>query len=109
MPWTREQIEQIPEVYRDFMVTLWPIIRSRQDVLRINGIPLGRVLTALSTRYDYNPEQIRKIADNLEAGGWVAEDKFGFFTPTAKGETLIKQLMNDQEVSAVEVPPLPKL
>jgi hypothetical protein len=41
MSWTKAQIEQIPEVYRDFMLALKPVIDSRKcgAVLKITGIP----------------------------------------------------------------------
>ena len=111
MSWTKDQIEQIPDVYRDFMRTLWPIIRSRdpEEVLKITGITLGSILDFLSDRYDYDAWQIRKIADNLKVGGWIKEDKWGFFKPTPRGEQLLRQLKEMEEQPSVDVPPLPKL
>lgn len=109
MLFTKAQLDRVPDIYRDFMLTLSPIIRSRDEVLRINGIPLGRIFTALVTKYQYTPEQIRKIADNLVGEGWVAEDKLGFFSPTAKGEDILRAILDAQEPEPVDVPPLPKL
>ncbi len=85
MALSREQLEQVPEVYRDFMLVLKPVVDSKAPgvVLRINGIPFGMVYEALSTKYGYNTEQVRELAHNLRAGGWIEEDQLGFFTPSS--------------------------
>ncbi|HTU93807.1 MAG TPA: hypothetical protein VMF69_27250 [Gemmataceae bacterium] len=109
MTWTPEQLEQIPEVYRDFMVVLKPVLDSKAPgrVLRINGIPFGMVYEALSNRYDYDIEQVRQLAHNLCREGWIEEDNLGFFTPTAKGEDLIRALSGSEDGVRKTVPPLP--
>src|SRR5947207_287274 len=32
MTWTRERLEEIPEIYRDFLLTLKPILETRDKV-----------------------------------------------------------------------------
>src|ERR1700704_1690883 len=105
MSWTPEQIEQIPEVYRDFMLVLKPIPDSGQHVLRSNGIPLSKVFNALRLKYQYEPEQVRTLADNLKKAGFIEEDDLGFFKPTGRGEALIGAIVGVQ----MSVPALPDL
>ena len=108
MTWTPERLGQIPEVYRDFMTVLRPILETRDPraVLKIEGIPFGTIYSALTTRYDYDADQVRELADNLKRGGYIEEDQFGFFTPTSKGEDLIRAVTGG-EVLTQQVPPLP--
>jgi hypothetical protein len=109
MTWTPEQLEQIPEVYRDFMTVLKPVLDSKAPgrVLKINGIHFGMLYEALSSRYDYDMEQVRQLAHNLRRDGWIEEDKLGFFTPTAKGEDLIRAISGSENGMRKTVPPLP--
>ncbi len=109
MTWTPEQLEQIPEVYRDFMIVLKPILDSKapERVLRINGVHFGMVYEALSNKYGYDVEQVREVARNLRRDGWIEEDNLGFFTPTAKGEDLIRALGGSENGVGKAVPPLP--
>ena len=107
MPWTREQIEKIPDVYRDFMIALKPIIDTRQSVMTIAALPLGSVYNALQTRYDYSPQQVRQIADNLRQAGLIEEDRLSFLTLTGKGEALIKALAGVEETRRMASPPSP--
>jgi hypothetical protein len=109
MNWTQEMLDRVPEVYRDFMLTLKPIVDSRQPnvVLRINGIHIGQVYGALSAEHDYKFDQVRELARNLRREGWIEEDSLGFFTPTAKGEQFILALTETAETNGHRVPPLP--
>jgi hypothetical protein len=109
MPWTSEQIEKIPSVYRDFMLALKPVLDTRQSVLTIAAIPLGSVYDALLTRYDLTAEQFRQLADNLRKAGLIDEDRLGFLTPTDKGEGLIDALAGKEEAASNGVPPFPDL
>ena len=109
MVWTNEKIRQLPEVYRDFMLILKPVIDSRKPgtMLRITGIPFGMFVDYLTAKHEYNAERVRRLADNLRRDDYVVEDKFGFFQPTGKGEGLILALAGSE--STDEVPPLPTL
>lgn len=111
MTWTAEQLQQIPEVYRDFMIILKPVLDSKAPgrVLRINAIHFNEVYAYLSNRYDYDVEQIRLVAHNLRRDGWIEEDRLGFFTPTAKGEDLIRALSGLENGMGKTIPPLPAL
>ena len=75
MSWTPGQIEQIPEVYRDFMLVLKPIPDSGHHVSQIDGIPLSKVFNALRLKYQYEPEQVRTLAENLKRAGFIEEDQ----------------------------------
>ena len=109
MTWTVERLEQIPEVYRDFMLVLKPVVDSKVPgvVLRINGIHFGTIYETLSSRHGYDMEQVRQLAHNLRAAGWINEDNLGFFTPTATGETVIRALGGAGSAVKLRVPPLP--
>ncbi|MGH7172330.1 MAG: hypothetical protein ACRELF_06860 [Gemmataceae bacterium] len=109
MTWTAEKLEQIPEVYRDFMIVLKPVLDSKAPgrVLRINGIHFGMVYETLSNQHGYDVEQVREVAHNLRRQGWIEEDNLGFFTPTAKGEDLIAALSGAANGQGKTVPPLP--
>lgn len=109
MTWTSEQLGQIPEVYRDFMIALKPILDSKAPgrVLQIHGVHFGMVYEALSNKYGYDLEQVRELAHNLRRDGWIEEDHLGFFTPTAKGEDLIRALSGSENGEEKSVPPLP--
>src|SRR4051794_18467259 len=104
MTWTAEQIEQIPEVYRDFMLVLKAIPDSRHSVLKISGIPLGRIYSALQMKYDYDFDRFRAIADTLRAQGFVEVDSLGFFKPTGEGEALIRAIAG----MPAGIPPFPR-
>jgi hypothetical protein len=109
MTWTLEQLDQIPEVYRDFLIVLKPVLDSKAPgiVLRINGIPFGMIYHALSNKHGYDVEQVRQVAQNLRRAGWIDEDQLGFFTPTATGEDLIRALSGTGSAVGQRVPPLP--
>lgn len=111
MTWTVEQLEQIPELYRDFLIVLKPVLDSKSPgkVLRINGIPFGMIYNALSTKHGLDVEQVRQAAQNLRQAEWIDEDKLGFFTPTAKGEDLIRALSASESQVVQRVPPMPTL
>jgi hypothetical protein len=111
MTWTPEQLQQIPEVYRDFMIILKPVLDSKMPgrILRINAIHFSEVYEALSNRYGYDVEQACQVAHNLRRDGWIEEDNLGFFTPTAKGEDLIRALSGSENGVGKTVPPLPAL
>jgi hypothetical protein len=106
---TSEQVEQIPEIYRDFMLILKSIPDSRQSVVPINGLLLGNIFTSLRPRHHYEPSQIRAIADNLKKAGFVEEDGNGFFKPTSRGETLIEAISETLEPVSETVPDFPNL
>jgi hypothetical protein len=109
MTWTQEMLDRVPAVYRDFMLTLKPVVDSRQPdvVLRINGIHIGQVYGALSAEHDYNLEQVRELARNLCREGWIEGDDLGFFTPAAKGEQFILAVTETAKANGHGVPPLP--
>lgn len=111
MKWASEQLEQIPEVYRDFMIVLKPVLDSKAPgrVLQIHGVHFGMVYETLSTKYGYDLEQVHEVAHNLRRDGWIEEDNLGFFTPTAKGEDLIRALSGSENGVGKTVPPLPAL
>jgi hypothetical protein len=109
MVWTNEKIRQLPEVYRDFMLILKPVIDSRKPgtVLRITGIPFGMLVDYLTAKHEYDTAKVRRLADNLRRDEYIVEDTLGFFQPTGKGESLILALSGSE--SDDEVPPLPSL
>jgi len=109
MGWTSEKLARIPEVYRDFMTVLQPVIDSRKPdvVLKMTAIPFGMIVSALSAKYPYDSEQVRAVADNLRRKGYVEEDHLGFFIPTGPGEELIHALRQEEAVVAAGIPPLP--
>ncbi|MEO6811783.1 MAG: hypothetical protein ABI353_21965 [Isosphaeraceae bacterium] len=102
---TREQIEQIPEVYREFLLVLKPIPDSRGAVLEINGIPLGKVFNALAPKYGYTPSHVRALAVELQKNGLINPvDALGFVTPTPKGEDLIAAIAGAREPEPITIP-----
>lgn len=111
MAWTTDKLQQIPEVYRDFMLVLKPVIDSRKPgtLLRITGIPFGMVFSALTTKYPYDSGQVREVADNLRRQGYIEADGLGFFTPTGKGEELIEAMAGTGGGTDAQIPPLPNL
>jgi hypothetical protein len=111
MVWTNDKIHQLPEIYRDFMLVLKPVIDSRKPntILRITGIPFGQLAGILTWKHGYNTDQVRQVADNLRRGDYVTEDQLGFFQPTGKGEDLILAMTNEGQPSEDQVPPLPIL
>ena len=110
MALSKAQVEQIPEVYRDFLLALSPVVESRREgsVVRIGGVPFSRVFDAVSDLHDYDLPQVRELAHNLKAKGYINEDRFGFLSPTALGEDVIRVLAPSVE-EPVSVPPLPDL
>lgn len=108
MALTRTQIEQIPEVYRDFLLALAPVVESKREgsVMQIAGVPFSHVFDFVVERHDYTLPQIRELAHNLRAKGYVTEDHFGFLSPTALGEDVIRALVPSVD-EPVAVPPLP--
>jgi hypothetical protein len=110
MTWTVEKLEQIPEVYRDFMRTLKPVIDTRapEAVMKITGVPFGWIYEKFSDRHDYDMEQVEQVAQALIERGLVRKDKWGFVTPTERGEDLIRALADAGEAVGQRVPPLPE-
>jgi hypothetical protein len=94
---TKEQVDQLKPIDRDFMMVLRPVMDTREAkaALRITGIPFGMIYNAISTHHGCNIDQVRKLADNLRSKNYLTEDKFGFFVPTGTGEELIKSLAAD--------------
>jgi hypothetical protein len=111
MTWTLEKLETIPEVYRDFMMVLKPVIDSRDpgELLKITGIPFRMFIDALSYEHDYDSEQVWEVAQRLKQQGLVDVDRLGVYTPTNKGEALIQALAANGETTSRRVPPLPQL
>jgi hypothetical protein len=107
MQWRKERIESIPEVYLDFMRVLKPVIDTRDEVLKITGIPLAQVFNAFRTKYQYEPREIRELALNLEERGLISRDRFGSLVPTALGEALIQALAENEQPAPSRVSPLP--
>jgi hypothetical protein len=110
MVWTHERILTIPEEYRDFMLTLKPILDSRRPgvILRTTAIPFGKIVGLLKSKYDYSSDEIRILADTLRQRGLVDEDTLGFFQPTGEGEAFITALIEqEQDEAASRVPPFP--
>jgi hypothetical protein len=105
MPLTKDQIEQLHPVYRDFMMALKPVIDSRQQPFQIAGIPSGRVYDNSARKYGFDPHQFFEIGRNLSRKGLVELDKFGFYAPTALGEEFI-QILAGELPSCADVPPL---
>lgn len=103
--WSLEQLDQIPDVYRDFLVSLRPILDSEGMPMRIDGIPRGRVHSLM--RMLGHPYEFDEIADVLKEAGLVKEDRLGFFSPTDKGRRLIRQMIGDTKPTPA--PPLPPL
>jgi hypothetical protein len=102
MVWTHDKILQIPEEYCDFMLTLKPVIDSKLPgtILRITGIPFGRIVGLLTSKYDYTADDIRIMADTLLRRGLVTEDTLGFFQPTGEGEAFIHAIIQDERNDA---------
>jgi hypothetical protein len=109
MTLTADQVERIPEVYRDFMLTLKRIVDTRSKVLRIDGLQLGEILDYVDPTYRLGLAQVREVAENLKYDGWVEEDESGFFAPTPRGEELIAAIAARRGAIALRIPPLPKL
>lgn len=110
MTLTRDQIEQIPEVYREFLLVLKPILDSRGAVLKISGIPLGKVFNALAPKYGYTPSHVLALAGELQKNGLINPvDTLGFVTPTPKGEDLIAAIAGAREPEPINIPRFPSL
>lgn len=110
MRWTKAQLGTIPEVYRDFMAALGPVVYSFGSALETTAVPLSRVYTSLRLRHRYEPEQVMEIAENLKRKGLVLVDRNGFVEPTLKGISLIRKLIGIEEPAVtVAVPPLPDI
>jgi len=110
MVWTHERILTIPEEYRDFMLTLKPILDSRRPgaILRTTAIPFGKIVGLLLSKYDYSSDEIQVLANRLRQQGLVNEDSMGFYQPTGEGEVLIKAIIEQEQNDAADrVPPFP--
>ncbi|HEY2415309.1 MAG TPA: hypothetical protein VGI40_23905 [Pirellulaceae bacterium] len=110
MALTKSQVEKLPDVYRDFMLTLAPVLRSKQEgaVMQIKAVPFSFVCEAVGKLHDYHLAQVRELRQNLKAKGYITEDKFGFLSPTDLGEEVIR-LLDESVDEPVVVPPLPDL
>jgi hypothetical protein len=110
MSLTKMQVERLPEVYRDFMLALAPVVESKREgsVMKIGGVPFNRVFEAVNRSHAYDLPQVRELAHNLKAKDYIQEDKFGFLSPTALGEDVIRVLIPSISEPVV-VPPLPDL
>jgi hypothetical protein len=107
---TKEQVERIPDVYRDFLLALAPVVESQRkgSVVKIGGVPFSHVFAAVSKLHDYDLPQVRELAHNLEEKGYIRQDRFGFLSPTSLGEEVIRVLIPSIDEPVV-VPPLPDL
>lgn len=103
---TPEQIEQIPRVYRDFLLALKPVIDSESMPVRISGIPRGRIHSLLMMRgYDLDEGKFDYLIDELGGAGLIEQDRLGFFWPTGKGTRWIRALFGPTVPESY--PPLP--
>jgi hypothetical protein len=109
MTWNPEELEKIPAVYRDFLLALKPIIDSRNSAVRIAGIPIGHLYSAIAFRHGYDLAQVTALARNLVSEGYVEMDKLGFYKPTGKGEDLILAIAGEPLPENANIPPFPKL
>lgn len=111
MTWTDKQLERIPEVYRDFLLALRPVVDSEDEgaALNISGIPAGQVFHFLRLNHGYEPREIDELYRNLAQQQLVERDKWGFYYPTDKGKALIRRLVRDQAPMDSRVPALPEL
>lgn len=111
MTWTLEKLETIPEVYRDFMMILKPVIDTRapEAVLKITGVHFRTLYEMLFMGYDYEVTAVRQIAQILRQRGLINEDERGVFTPTDEGARLIVALAREGERVRQRVPPLPEI
>jgi hypothetical protein len=109
MVWTKDKLAQFPSPYRDFLLMLKPVIDSRKPgtLLRITGIPFGTLYGALFEEYDYGPEQVQALADNLRRARYIDMDALGFVVPTPEGEALIRAFAGETDAGNGKVPPLP--
>jgi hypothetical protein len=107
MSWTKDKVNLIPEVYRDFLLALRPILDSQHEIVKINGVPLGQVFNALATKYDYDPRQIDALLQNLRARDLVDQDRLGFVLLRPRGEQLLRFLLTERSPEPVQVPQLP--
>src|SRR5438094_628781 len=110
MSLTKQQIETIPSVYRDFLLALASVVESKREgsVVRIAGVPFSNVFDAVNEAHGYDLPQVRELAHNLEAKGYIKQDHFGFLSPTALGEDVIRVILPSVNEPA-SVPPLPDL
>jgi len=104
---TPDQIQQIPDVYRDYLRVMKVVPDSRSQVLQIGGIPAHQVYNALGQKYAYSPEQVRALTQNLKSANLIEEDNLGFLKPTAKGENLIEDIFGTTKPQMTPVPSLP--
>jgi hypothetical protein len=110
MALTKEQVERLPPVYRDFLLALASVVESKREgaVVRIAGVPFSHVFDAVNKLHGYDLPQVRQLADNLRVQNYITEDRFGFLSPTARGEEVIRALL-PSVTEPVLVPPLPDL
>jgi len=107
---TKHQVEKIPAVYQDFLLALASVVESKREgsVIQVAAVPFSNVFDAVSQAHGYNLRQVRELAHNLEAKGYIKQDHFGFVSPTALGEDVIRAILPSVDEPAV-VPPLPDL
>ena len=105
MSLTKEKIESLHPVYKDFMMALKPIMDSRAQPFQIRGFPTGQVYDASARKYGFDPHQFHEIAENLRREGLIERDRFGYYYPTGLGEHFIHVLTADQPDPS-RVPPL---
>lgn len=105
---TPDYVNKLPDVYRDFMLVLARVPESRNDTVRVAGLPLGVIFDALRfAGHPFEPKQVREMGDMLKKANWIEEDEFGFYKPTGPGEQLIDVIKGT--LPSTEIPALPSL
>ncbi len=116
MTWTSDEIEKIPEVYRDFLLLLRQDDSAEarnwqpQSQTVVGWVSLASMFNALRLKYQYSPRQVRAVAENLKKAGLIEEKSDGYIRPTEKGHELAGALLEDglrRELASV--PPFPTL
>jgi hypothetical protein len=107
MAWTAEKVRQVPEIYRDFMTTLNPVVESRRGerVLKFYGFTLATIGELLLQKHDVDTDQVQELVENLQEKNLVAVDEHGFVAPTSEGEAFILAL--NEAMEGETVPPFP--
>ena len=73
-------------------MALKPVIDSRSQPFQIGGMPASKIFDASARKYGYDAQQFYAIAENLRKAKLIDLNKFGFYSPTARGEELIQEI-----------------
>lgn len=101
--WTPDQIDRIPSVYKDFMLALREVVDSESRPIKVSGIPIGRIESAL--RALGHPYDATAVAEKLEEKQLVSHNDFGFYQPTSLGKKLIQGIVGTRVPESI--PPFP--